>query len=189
MLEKMDQLVRMYDDKHISRRELLGALMVAAGSAAPAVAEASQEKPLPGGNLTGAPAPKDALFQGRMINHVTLNVTDIEASRRFYQDLVGASVLLDGRPAGKTGWFDLRFGDSFVAVMGGRSAIGIDHFAVGLDPWPGAEKALAMVKERFPKSNPTANTNPLSKAPEVRSVLLKDPDGVTVQLGSAKYQL
>jgi catechol 2,3-dioxygenase-like lactoylglutathione lyase family enzyme len=189
MLEKMDQLVKMYDEKHISRRELLGALMVAAGAATPAVSEASQEKPLPGGNLTGAPPPKDALFRGRMINHVTLNVTDIEESRRFYQDLLGASVLLDGRPAGKNGWFDLRFGDSFVAVMGGRSAIGIDHFAVGLDPWPGAEQALAMVKERFPKSNPTANTNPLSKAPEVRSVLLKDPNGVTVQLGSATYQL
>ena len=189
MLDKMDQLVKMYEDKRISRRELLGALMVAAGAAAPAGAAVGQEKPLPGGNLTGAPAPQDALFQGRMINHVTLNVTDLEGSRRFYQELLGASVLLDGRPAGKNGWFDLRFGDSFVAVMGGRSTIGIDHFAVGLDPWPGAERALAMVKERFPKSNPTANTNPLSKAPEVRSVLLRDPDGVTVQLGSAKYQL
>jgi catechol 2,3-dioxygenase-like lactoylglutathione lyase family enzyme len=188
MLETLDHLVKMYDDRSIGRRELLGALMVAAGAAAPAVSEAGQEKPLPGGNLTGTPAPKDALFQGRMINHVTLNVNDIEESRRFYQDLLGASVLLDGRPAGKMGWFDLRFGDSFVAVMGGRS-VGIDHFAVGLDPWPGAEKALAMVKERFPKSAPTANTNPLSKAPEVRSVLLKDPNGITVQLGSAKYQL
>ena len=189
MLDRMHQLVKLYDEKHINRRELLGALMVVAGAAAPAVSEASQEKPpLPGGNLTGAPAPKDALFRGRTINHVTLNVNDIDESRRFYQELLGASVLLDGRPAAPRAWFDLRIGDTFVAVMRSKT-VGIDHFAVGLDPWPGAERALAMVKERFPKSQPTANTNPLSKATEVRSVLLKDPNGITVQLGSPKYQL
>jgi hypothetical protein len=189
MLEKMDRLVRMYDEKHISRRELLGALMLAAGAAAPAISEANQEKPpLAGGNLTGTPAPQNALFRGRMINHVTLNVTDIEESRRFYQELLGASVLLDGRSAAQRGWFDLRMGDTFVSVMGGRMP-GIDHFAVGLDPWPGADRALGMVKERFPTSEPRANANPLSKAAEVRSVMLKDPSGISVQLGSVKYQL
>jgi catechol 2,3-dioxygenase-like lactoylglutathione lyase family enzyme len=115
-------------------------------------------------------------------------VNDIEESRRFYQELLGASVLLDGRPSTQRPWFDLRIGDTFVSV--GRSAnTGIDHFAVGLDPWPGADRALEMVKERFPKSEPRANANPLSKAAEVRSVMLKDPDGISVQLGSPKYQL
>lgn len=187
MLKRMDHLVRMYDEKHISRRELLGALIVAAGAAAPAIAEANQQTP-PASNLTGTPAPANALFRGRMINHVTMNVNDIEESRRFYQELLGASVLLDGRSAAQRPWFDLQIGDSFVSVGRGKTA-GIDHFAVGLDPWPGAERALEMVKERFPKSEPRANANPLSKAAEVRSVLLKDPSGITVQLGSVKYQL
>ena len=185
----MDQLVRMYDEKQVSRRELLGALMLAAGAVAPAVSEANQEKPpLPGGDLTGTPAPENALFRGRMINHVTLGVNDLEESRRFYQELLGASVLLDGRSAAQMGWFDLRIGDSFVAVTP-STTVGIDHFAVGLDPWPGADRALEMVKDRFPRSEPSANTNPLSKAAEVRSVVLKDPNGINVQLGSVKYQL
>ena len=149
MLERMDQLVRMYDEKRISRRELLGALMLSAGAVAPAVSEANQENPpLPGGDLTGRPAPRNALFHGRMINHVTLPANDLEESRRFYQDLLGASVLLDGRSAAQTGWFDLRIGDSFIAVTS-RDTVGIDHFAVGLDPWPGADRALEMVKDRF----------------------------------------
>ena len=86
------------------------------------------------------------------------------------------------------GWFDLRIGDSFIAVTA-RNTVGIDHFAVGLDPWPGAGRALEMVKDRFPRSEPRVNTNPRSQAAEVRSVMLKDPDGIDVQLGSVTYQL
>ena len=163
--------------------------MLAAGAAAPAVSEAKEEKPqLPAGDLTGTSAPTNALFRGRTINHVTLNVNDLEESRRFYQELLGASVLLDGRAAQQMAWFDLRIGESFVAVTS-RDTVGIDHFAVGLDPWPGADRALEMVQDRFPNSEPSTNTNPLSKAEEVRSVLLKDPNGISVQLGSVKYQL
>jgi hypothetical protein len=33
------------------------------------------------------------------------------------------------------------------------------------------------------------NQNPLSKAKEVRSVMLRDPDGIGVQIGHLKYQL
>ena len=63
------------------------------------------------------------------------------------------------------------------------------HFAIGLDPWPGAERALGMVQTRFPSSEAQANQNQFSKAAEVRSVMLKDPNGIAVQLGSVKYQL
>lgn len=188
MVEKIDQLVRMYDARRISRRQLIGALMLASAPAA-LDAGANQQKPaLPEGNLTGAPPPKDALFRGRMINHVTLTVNDMDESRRFYQDLLGASVLLDARSAERAGWFDLRIGESFVSVARGKTPA-IAHFAIGLDPWPGADRALELVQKRFPKSEARANANPVSKATEVRSVMMKDPSGIDVQLGSVKYQL
>ena len=66
---------------------------------------------------------------------------------------------------------------------------GVDHFAIGLDPWPGADRALDIVQKRFPQSEARVNQNQNSKAAEVRSVMLKDPDGINVQLGSVKYQL
>ncbi len=183
MRDKIDELVTAYDEKRISRRQLIGALLMA--SATPL--GASQQKPAV--NLTGTPPPSNALFRGRLVNHVTLRVKDVEESRRFYQELLGASVLLDARTSDQTGSIDLLLGDSFVTVSGGRAAPDIDHFAIGLDPWPGAERALDMVQQRFPTSEARANQNQFSKAMEVRSVMLKDPNGISVQLGSVKYQL
>jgi catechol 2,3-dioxygenase-like lactoylglutathione lyase family enzyme len=188
MLKRIDELLTMYDDKQISRRQLIGALLVASAAAPPAAGAGQQNGVPPERNLTGAPPPGDALFRGRMINHVTMSVSDIEASREFYQALLGASVLLDGRSSEREGWYDLRIGDSFVSVGRGKTQA-IGHYAVGLDPWPGADRALEMVQKRFPNSEPRANQNPRSKAAEIRSVMLKDPDGISVQLGSVKYQL
>ena len=176
------------DEKQINRRQLIGALLMASTTASLA-ADAAQEKPASlDRNLTGAPPPTNALFHGSLINHVTLSVRDIDESRLFYQELLGASVLLDGRSSAQTGWYDLRIGDSFVSVGKGKTA-SIGHFAIGLDPWPGVDRALDMVQKRFPKSEPQANQNPLSKAAEIKSVMLKDPNGISVQLGSVKYQL
>ncbi len=187
MLENIDELLTMYDEKRISRRQLIGALLLASATAP--LAAAGQQKPAPPErNLTGAPPPKDALFHGRIINHVTLSVNDIDESRQFYQELLGASVLLDGRSSAQVGYFDLLIDDSFISVGKGKAA-SIGHFAIGLDPWPGVDRALDMVQKRFPKSEPRANQNRISKAAETRSVMLRDPNGISVQLGSVKYQL
>ena len=186
MRDKIDELVTAYDERQISRRQLIAALMMVSASA-PVTAGASQQKPAV--NLTGTPPPANALFRGRIVNHVTLRVKDVDASRRFYQELLGASVLLDGRTTDQTGAIDLLLGDSFVTVSGGRGIPGVDHFAIGLDPWPGADRAFESVQKRFPTSEARTNQNQFSKAAEVRSVMLKDPDGISVQLGSVKYQL
>ena len=187
MTEKIDELLTMYDEKQISRRQLIGALLMTVATAPLAAGDQQQTAP-PVPNLTGAPSPKDALFRGRIVNHVTLTVNNIDESRQFYQELLGASVLLDGRSSPESGFVDLLIGDSFVSVGKGKAAA-IDHFAIGLDPWPGADRALEMVQKRFPKSEPRANQNRVSQAAETRSVMLKDPNGINVQLGSVKYQL
>ena len=97
MLEKIDRLLTMYEENHISRRQLLGALLMAS-VAAPRAADANQQtSAAPEGNLTGAPPPKDALFHGQLINHVTFSANDIDETRTFYQELIGATV--DGRYA------------------------------------------------------------------------------------------
>ena len=174
MLNRIEGLLAMYEDKQIDRRQLIGALLLA--SAAPLAASQAQK----------GEGRQNPLFRGRIINHVTMRVNDLEESRAFYQELIGASVLLDGTTSARP-WYDLRVGESFVSVSKGTP--GIDHFAVGLDPWNGADRALEEVQKRFPRSEPRLNQNPLSKAAEIRSVMLKDPSGNSVQLGSPKYQL
>ena len=185
----IDDLVTLYDEKRISRRQLIGAMLMASATASLAAHDTQQTPPLPEQNLTGTPPPGDAIFRGRIVNHVTLRVKDLDESRRFYQELLGASVLLDGRSAEQVGAVDLLIGDSFVTVVGGRGEPGVDHFAIGLDPWPGADRALADVQKRFPRSEARANQNQISKARETRSVMLKDPNWIPIQLGSVKYQL
>jgi catechol 2,3-dioxygenase-like lactoylglutathione lyase family enzyme len=187
MRDTIDRLLTAYEEKRISRRHLIGALLMTSAAASPTAAAAQQK---PATNLTGTPPPNNALFRGRIVNHVTMRVKDLEQSRRFYQELLGASVLLDGRSSEQSGFVDLLLGDSFVTVSGGgKGAPGVDHFAIGLDPWPGADRALEMVQKRFPASSPSTSQNPVSKAAEVRSVMMRDPDGISVQLGSVKYQL
>src|SRR4026207_1868735 len=116
MRDKIDELVTAYDEKRISRRQLIGALLMAS---APPLRAGPQK---PAVNFTGTPPPSHALFRGRIVNHVTLRVKDVEESRRFYQELLGASVLLDARTSEQTGAIDLLVGDSFVTVSGGRGA-------------------------------------------------------------------
>ena len=186
MRDTINELITAYDEKRLSRRQLIGALLMVSATSAVDAGD-GQEKPAV--NRTGTPPPSNALFRGRIVNHVTLRVKDVEASRRFYQELLGASVLLDARTTESTGAVDLLLGDSFVTVMGGRGTPDIDHFAIGLDPWPGADPALEMVQKRFPQSEARTNQNQFSKAAEVKSVMLRDPDGISVQLGSVKYQL
>ena len=150
MRNKIDELITAYDEKRISRRELIGALLMA--SVAAPLAAASQQRPAL--NLTGTPPPNNAMFGGRIINHVTLRVKDVDESRRFYQELLGASVLLDGRTAEQTGSIDLLLGDSFVTVSGGRGAPGVDHFAIGLDPWPGPTTRSRWCRSVFRTAKP-----------------------------------
>jgi lactoylglutathione lyase len=177
MLSRIEELLAMYEHKQIDRRQLIAALFVA--SAAPLTASQAQKGP--------GDAPTNPVFRGRIINHVTMRVNDLEESRAFYQELLGATVLLDGTTAPRAPWYDLRIGDSFVSVSKGTPDI--DHFAIGVDPWMGADRALEAVQKRFPRSDPRLNQNPLSKAAEIRSVMLKDPSGNSVQLGSTRYQL
>lgn len=177
MLNRVEELLAMYEGKQIDRRQLIGALLVV--SAAPLAASQAQK-----GAGEGRQNP---LFRGRIINHVTMRVNDLEESRAFYQELLGASVLLDGTTSSRSPWYDLRVGESFVSVSKGTPRI--DHFAIGVDPWNGADRALEAVQKRFPQSEPRLNQNRLSRAAEIRSVMLKDPSGNSVQLASTKYQL
>jgi hypothetical protein len=69
MRNKIDELITAYEEKRISRRQLMSALLLAS-VAAPLEAAADQQKPAV--NLTGTPPPNNALFRGRIVNHVTL---------------------------------------------------------------------------------------------------------------------
>ncbi len=193
MIKNLENLVSLYDEGQIGRRDLIKALVVAAAAAAPT---ASAAQP-------AAPAP---VFKGSILNHVTLHVADLKRSRAFYEELVGAELWVDSQ------WNDTRIGDSMIDFSVGKTPGRIDHFAVGVTNWPGPERALEMVQKRFPNHKSYLRTNPIgaadpdikfygeprkdlkfsgpgSKAKELTGLYIEDPDGILVQINDPKYQL
>ena len=68
-----EQLIDLYDNRAIGRRELLAGLAV--------IGFGGRPRP---------PAP--SAFQARALNHVTLGVSDVGRSRAFYQRLLGLPI-------------------------------------------------------------------------------------------------
>src|SRR5512133_1910052 len=90
MLGELESLLGCYDRGEISRREMLGALMLLA---IPVQASAATEP---------------AVGAARLLNHVTLYVSDVAKARTFYQDLFGMPVLTEQDPG-----VNLRIGSGF----------------------------------------------------------------------------
>jgi len=167
MVERMEQIVALFEQKKISRRELVAALLALAA-------------------LPSAPAEAAApMFDGSVVNHVTMFVTDVQRSRAFYERLVGATVMYDG---GRV--YDMRLsgGTSFISIVQSATPR-IDHLCIGIPNFD-TDQAEAMIKKEFPESRAAATSSAPGAAPITwRSVNLRDPDGNAVQLGDVKFQL
>jgi catechol 2,3-dioxygenase-like lactoylglutathione lyase family enzyme len=174
MHEEIETLVALFEQKRLSRRQLIGALVAATAARA---------------QRAGA-AP--SLFEGQALNHVTMMVGDVERSRAFYERLLGVTVMYDGSRVGQP-MYDMKLngGTSFISVVSARSAAPrIDHFCVGIPNFD-TDRAEALIKEQFPNAQARATSTPpgASEPIQWRSVNLKDPDGNGVQLGDVKFQL
>jgi len=167
MVERIEQIVTLFEQKRISRRQLVGALLAAAAGPSAAVE---------------AEAP---MLDGSVVNHVTMFVTDLQRSRAFYERLVGATVMYDG---GR--FYDMRLsgGTSFISIVQSATPR-IDHLCIGIPNFD-TDQAEAMVRKEFPESRAAATSSQPGAPPITwRSVNLRDPDGNAIQLGDSKFQL
>ncbi len=130
MIERIEKMLAMYESGAIDRRQFLNGVLMA--SVAP-TALAQQSK---------------ATFRGRVINHVTLGVADVNRSRAFYQGLLGATVInpqTNSQEAPKS--FDLRIGNSFIGLYPMGQPTRIDHFCVGIDNFD-ADRVMAQLQQQ-----------------------------------------
>ena len=146
-------LVRRFERGGLTRRELIGTLSVlVAGGAAP-VARAAQASALPS---TG-------------IDHVSILVTDLQRSARFYQDVFGLSPLSEDKPNQI-----LRLGSKRTLVSlrheGAASGV-VDHFAIAVGNF---NKEAATRQLRQHGLTPQENVQ--------YGFHVKDPDGMIVQV-------
>ena len=152
MERQLDSLISGFEDGTISRRQLLAALTA----------------------MTLTPAAAQSVgFVGRSLNHVTLAVSDIDQSRKFYEDVLGTSVI-STQPNG----VNLGLGDGFLGLYKIDDNPRIHHFCVGLDTFS-VDEAADQLRD-------------MGIAPYVREdkpeVYFQDPDGITVQFEHKDYR-
>jgi catechol 2,3-dioxygenase-like lactoylglutathione lyase family enzyme len=149
----ISNLLARFEKGSLSRRELVSGLaLLAAGSTA-----AAQE---------------DLDFGGANIDHVSIQVADLQRSVDFYQKTFGFSVISQDQPLGI-----IRLGTTRTLVsLNRQSPAGIvDHFAIGV-PRFSKESAARYLKQRngTPEDDPYAGLH------------IKDPDGINVQIFSQR---
>jgi catechol 2,3-dioxygenase-like lactoylglutathione lyase family enzyme len=146
----ISDLVTRFEKGLLSRRELVRGLAMLAASG------------------TAASAQEDLDFKSANIDHVSIQVVDLQHSIDFYEKIFGFSVVSQNQPLGI-----VRLGtDRTLVSLNRQSPAGIvDHFAIGI-PRFSKESAARYLIQR--------GANPLDDP--YAGLHVKDPDGINVQI-------
>ena len=146
----ISDLLTRFEKGSLSRRELVQGLAMLAASGTTAVAQEGID------------------FKTANVDHVSIQVADLQRSVDFYQKMFGFSVVSEDKPLGI-----IRLGTNRTLVsLNHQSPAGIvDHFAVGVPRYSreSAERYLTQRGAR-PENDPYAGLH------------VKDPDGINVQI-------
>jgi catechol 2,3-dioxygenase-like lactoylglutathione lyase family enzyme len=119
----------------------------------------------------------------KSVDHISFSVTDLERSRRFYEDVLGLVEILRPEMGLAGAWY--RAGDSQVHLVArpegvdvGTSPGGLNplanHQAFGIDDY---EKCLEFIESR--------DIDVLKTSPERGQMWIRDPDGNVIELIAA----
>src|ERR1700733_13347342 len=117
---------------------------------------------------TAATAQEEADFKGANIDHVSIQVADLQRSVDYYQKMFGFTVVSEDKPHGI-----IRLGITKPIVsLNHETPVGIvDHFAIGVPKFE-RNSITSDLKQRgaTPENDPFAGFH------------IKDPDGLNVQI-------
>jgi len=148
MTNTISRLLEAYEKGKMSRRQLVqGLALLAAGSS----------------------AAQAAGFQGNSVNHISLQVSNLQKSTDFYQRVFGCPVNK------RDGNNQLVFGKNFLVLREGKPAAKVDHFAIGVDNF-NKDSASADLKAR--------GANPIDQQGGGFGFHVLDPDGFPVQISA-----
>ncbi len=152
----IDTLVSAFESGRLSRRQLVQGLAAMVAASAPAAAEA-QTPPIPALSL----------------NHVSLAVTDPEASKQFFQKTFGMPVA----STQGTG-INLSLGTSFLGLYKMPNPGRVDHVCLGVANYEVNAMAAKLEAQGI---KPTIRKHK-------REVYFNDPDGIRFQLENKDYR-
>ncbi len=168
MTTEVELLVRQYEERRLGRRELVAALIGLLASGVPRGAAAQ--------------SPQVAqVAQGRSINHVSIGVSDVERSARFYQDLLGLEVV--SRPG--NGGINLGLSDGFLGCYALPEVGRANHFCIGVEDYDPNRIAESLGRAGI---QARVDTNPRNRTSGGDQLYFNDPNGTVVQLSAHGYQ-
>src|SRR5436853_6380257 len=148
MKGQISKLLEAYENGKMSRRTLIHGLAVLAA---------------------GATAAESAGFQGNSVNHISLQVSNLQRSTDFYQRVFACTVNK------RDGNNQLMFGKNFLVLREGKPAAKVDHFAIGVDNFK-KESVTADLKSR--------GVTPIDQQGGGFGFHVLDPDGFPVQISA-----
>jgi glyoxylase I family protein len=150
----ISNLLSRFEKGSLSRRELVQGLALLAGSG------------------TAASAQEDINFKTANIDHVSVQVGNLQRSIDFYQKMFGFAVVSQAEEGGVK---IVRLGNTktLVSLNVGGPPGRIDHFAIGVPPFT-RESITSYLTQR--------GATPLQG--DFAGLHIKDPDGVNVQISS-----
>ena len=153
MFNHISNLLGHYETGQLSRRDLLVGLT--------ALAVAPQTS-----------AQSSSALKGAEINHIAINVPDVQASRDFYRELLDLPVLDESRNSSFLGLGE----GNFLSIF--RGSPGLNHYCIGIENYE-VDRVMNELTRQGLQPRRTAGTD---------RVYFDDPDGIEVQLAAAGHQ-
>ncbi len=123
------------------------------------------------------------------IDHVVLRVRDLDASLRFYRDVLGCEL---EKTQEQLGLYQLRAGDSLIDLVTLNGPLGqeypaapdgqapnMDHVCVQVEPWDEQLILSFLAQQQLDPGEVTQRYGARGYGP---SIYIRDPDGNTVEL-------
>src|SRR5205085_3078669 len=148
MKNTISTMLEAYEKGKMSRRTLIQGLAVLAA---------------------GSTAAEAAGFQGNSVNHISLQVSNLQRSTDFYQRVFACTVNK------RDGNNQLMFGKNFLVLREGKPAAKVDHFAIGVDNFK-KESVTADLKSR--------GVTPIDQQGGGIGFHVVEPDGYPVQISA-----
>ncbi|MFN3238464.1 MAG: VOC family protein [Pseudomonadales bacterium] len=166
MTQQLERLLDDYDQKKLSRRELMALLLATGTAAATGNAQAQATEPV---------------AIGRSMNHVSLSVADVNRSADFYNRVLGMEII--SRPA--NGGLNMGLGgESFLGLYEFANPGSMHHLCIGVNDYNADAMAERLENHGI---TPRVNRDPANRTSGGDQLYFSDPDGISLQLAQHGY--
>jgi len=167
MEKQIEALLNNYEERKLTRRQLVASLLAVSGAAAVTRSAGAQ-----------SPAP---VAVGRSMNHISLSVSDVNRSADFYNRVLGMEII--SRPA--NGGLNMGLGDeSFLGLYNIANTQGMHHLCIGVENY-NADRLNARLMDHGIQGS--VSRDPANRTSGGDQLYFPDPDGNLVQLSQHGY--